>query len=115
MGWEMRGGHGPYYTRSSRVNGRIVREYVGKGLMGELASAMDERDRTVQQAKSEALKTQTTELDRIEEMLVAVCSTADEITILSLQSAGYHRHHRGEWRKRRKVEPRHGQQQSSRQ
>ena len=33
MGWE----HGRYYTRSQKVNGRIVREYVGTGRVAELA------------------------------------------------------------------------------
>ncbi|HET6456539.1 MAG TPA: hypothetical protein VFI02_19210 [Armatimonadota bacterium] len=112
MTWEMRGGCGPYYTRSRRVNGRIIREYVGKGYMGELASAMDEIDRTEQQAKAEALRTQIGQLDRIEEMVEAVYSTADEITVSSLESAGYHRHHRGEWRKRRRMEAEHGKQES---
>ena len=112
MGWEMRGGHGPYYTRSRRVNGRIIREYVGKGLIGDLASVMDDRDRTEQQAKAEALSTQIAELDRIEEILATVYSTADEVTVSSLESAGYHRHHRGEWRKRRRMEAEHGKQES---
>ena len=37
MGWDK----GRYYTRSKRVNGRVVREYVGSGVFGQLAEQLD--------------------------------------------------------------------------
>mgnify|MGYP001195279299 CR=1 FL=1 len=39
MSWEYRGKQGPYYTRTRKVNGRTVREYIGAGLPGRLAAA----------------------------------------------------------------------------
>ena len=45
--WEKRERGGLYYTRSRKVNGRVVREYVGSGASGELAALMDAQELTV--------------------------------------------------------------------
>jgi hypothetical protein len=45
--WEKRERGGLYYTRSRKVNGRVVREYVGSGALGELAALMDAQELTV--------------------------------------------------------------------
>ena len=45
--WEKRESGGLYYTRSRKVNGQVVREYVGSGALGELAALMDAQELTV--------------------------------------------------------------------
>ena len=43
--WERRERGGLYYTRSRKVNGQVVREYVGGGVLGQLAAFMDADER----------------------------------------------------------------------
>src|SRR5829696_2006524 len=45
--WEKRERGDLYYTRSCKVSGRVVREYVGGGALGELAALMDAQELTV--------------------------------------------------------------------
>ena len=42
--WEKRERGGLYYTRSRKVNGQVVREYVGGGALGELAALIDAQE-----------------------------------------------------------------------
>ena len=50
--WERRERGGLYYTRSRKVNGQVVGEYVGGGVLGQLAARMnaDERCRREEEA-----------------------------------------------------------------
>ena len=101
MAWETRQRGGRYYTRSKKVNGRVVREYVGKGVTGERAAAADERERAQRQAQQAAWRS---ECERIELAIAPLEEFYDVVETLaraSLLLAGYHRHHRGEWRRRR--------------
>ena len=100
MAWEQRGNRS-YYYRSVRSGTRVTKEYAGGGLMGVLAAEFEaerqeqrayEADRRRRErATWAALEQPARELDDLAELLAA--------TALTL--AGYHRHDRGEWRRRR--------------
>ncbi len=101
MAWETRQRGGRYYTRSKKINGRVFREYVGSGLVGELAAAADERARAQRPAQQAAWRA---ECERIESAIAPLEEFYDAVETFaraSLLLAGYHRHHRGEWRRRR--------------
>jgi len=101
MAWETRQRGGRYYTRSKKIGGRVIREYVGKGLAGELAAAADARARAKREAEKAAWRA---EQERMEAALVPFEDFYEGVETLvrgSLILAGYHRHHRGEWRRKR--------------
>ena len=89
MSLEHRGKAKSYY-RVRRKNGRFVKEYVASGEAAEEAAKRDAEER----ARRE-------EIARINAMLTVldeVCEMAIEVTMIA---AGYHRHDRGPWRKKR--------------
>src|SRR5262245_38379704 len=93
MSWEPRPG-GRYYTRTRRVAGRVVREYLGTGAGAVEAAAADEARRRQLQADvaaRRALDAAIRELDQLVDLFVRAAMLA----------AGYHRPNRGPWRKRR--------------
>jgi hypothetical protein len=97
MGWE----RGRYYTRSRKANGRVVREYVGVGLIGELAAQLDALDRDRRELERRADRTARAELTAQDEPLNELNALAEGLARAALLIAGYRRHNRGEWRKKR--------------
>jgi hypothetical protein len=89
MGWEQRGKR-KFFYRSRRENGRVVREYVGGGEEAEAAAKRDEAERA-----------QRAELKRIGVVLDALRIVIDVLIEDQMIAAGYHRHDRGPWRKKR--------------
>jgi hypothetical protein len=97
MGFDRRG----YYYRARKVDGRVVREYVGAGDVAALVAQMDDLEREkrklarieelARREEAEALDAPLDELDELTELLARA----------ALLAAGYHCHKRGEWRKRR--------------
>ncbi len=101
MAWERRERGGLYYTRSRKVDGEVVREYIGSGLLGQFAAMEDERQR---EEKRQRAAFEREEWERLEEALAPVEELDEAAEVLAraaLIAGGYHRHKRGEWRKRR--------------
>jgi hypothetical protein len=95
MGWE-RG----YYYRVRKVNGRVVRQYVGRGEFAELIARMDALGRERRHLDALALRHEQAELAALDADLDALAEAIDLAARAALLAAGYHRHHRGAWRKR---------------
>jgi hypothetical protein len=102
MAWEARGSR-RYYTRSKRVNGRVVREYVGTGPVAELAAAADSLRRADRLAALESLRGEQARWREALTPLLALSRVADLVARAALLAAGYHQHSRSSWRKKRHV------------
>jgi hypothetical protein len=101
MTWETRQRGGKYYTRSRRIEGRVVREYVGGGPAGEIAARMDTVDRAQREHQREEWLTEEHEYAELDRLIEQVDRAYRSMMKTALERAGYYQHNRGEWRKRR--------------
>lgn len=98
MAWEGRARGGRYYTRSRRVGGRVVREYIGAGPVGELAAALDQLDQAEREAARQAWQAERAAVLAAAADVTAFGRLVDDALALALTDAGLH-NHRGEWRR----------------
>lgn len=110
MGWEMRHNGLRYLYRNRRVNGKPVKEYLaaddqfgfGESMAHDL-DCLQKRESRVRTLKS---KIRTAFRRRVDDILATTASANDNLRILAegiLCAVGYHKHHRGEWRMKRKL------------
>lgn len=95
-----RGGR-PYLYKSIRRDGRVTSEYVASCESAVLISRMeaietDERD--FERWLEGGLRRESEEVER---GLDELCEGASALAAAALAAAGYHRHDRGAWRRRR--------------
>jgi hypothetical protein len=101
MAWETRRRGGSYYTRSRKVGGQVVREYIGTGLAAELIAEHDRRAREQRATAAAVWRIERERMDAAEAFLATYCQATDRLVHAELTAAGYHQHKRGEWRRAR--------------
>jgi len=101
MGWESRQRGGFYYTRSRKVNGRVVREYLGSGAPGQIAALEDEYERRRREEQAAYERELREELDALDASVEELSRASDLLVRTALIVSGYRQHNRGEWRLRR--------------
>jgi hypothetical protein len=101
MGWEKRERGGLYYTRSRKVGGRVVREYVGGGILGHLAALQDAQERRRREQEAALWKKERDRLEALVAPIEQLCEVAEILSKAVLLAAGFRRHQRGEWRRKR--------------
>lgn len=102
MAWETREGRGRYYTRSFKIAGRVHRQYVGSGYLGEAAAKADADARAEWKAVAEVLRAIRAEHEGADAPLAAFNRAVEALTRAALHAAGFQQHHRGDWRRKRK-------------
>jgi hypothetical protein len=95
MGWD-RG----YYYRSRKVNGRVVREYVGTGRIAELAAQLDAINRQKREQEQAAWRAEKARLAALDADIAALIEVTDLAAATALLAAGFHQHKR-QWRRKR--------------
>ena len=96
MGWDK---NGRYYTRSRRENGRVIREYVGGGPVGDLAAQIDAVERDRRFTERESARRERERAAALDASILALDELCALLAEAALAAAGYRRHNRGEWRK----------------
>ncbi len=104
--WEKRERGGLYYTRSRKEGGRVIREYIGGGVLGEIAALQDEYERRQREEEAAFCKEERERLEGLMAPINELCEAAEVLARAVLVVAGYRRHNRGEWRKRREPQQR---------
>ncbi len=102
MAWESRERGGPYYTRSRRVNGQVVREYIGGGELARIVSESDTRRRTLRKAERQQERAELERLEALAAPLGELCEVTETLVRAHLLAGGYHKH-KGEWRRERSA------------
>jgi hypothetical protein len=101
MGWEKRDRGGLYYTRSKKVGGRVVREYVGGGIRGHIAALQDAQERRLREEEAALWNEERERLEGLVASVEQLCEATEILYRAALLSAGFRRHQRGEWRRKR--------------
>lgn len=99
--WEKRKRGGLYYTRSRKINGQVIREYIGGGDAGELAAQMDALRRHQREEEERTWRKERERMDSLETPVKELCEVSELLTNVVLLLAGYRQHNRGDWRKKR--------------
>ena len=107
MGLVYRNGR-PYLYRSVRRGGRVTSEYVGSGVDAQLIAALETIDHDEADFKRWQSREERKELDDLERALDELVERARDLARVALTAAGYHQHHRSEWRKSRDSRHRKG-------
>ena len=98
----------PYFYQSVRRAGRVTSQYVASGINAQLIAAIEADGRDWRRFDLERIRAERKELDDLERALDEMAERARALARDALSAAGYHQHHRGEWRRRRVRSHRQG-------
>ncbi len=95
-----RGGR-PYLYRSIRRGGRVTSEYVASGESAVLIHRLEAADRQRAEDRSEEWKAEVRRMEAEDREVAEWFARVEAVADAAMMAAGYHKHHRGEWRRRR--------------
>jgi hypothetical protein len=98
--WRWRGKQRFFY-RTTREGPRVRGVYVGNGPIAQAVAAEIEARKAARLAHREALVSQTQVYERAVAPLQRLDAEADQVLNRAMTAAGYRRHRRGPWQKRK--------------
>src|SRR5438552_1878120 len=97
MAWDKRG----YFYISERCGNQVTRDYFGNGPTAKIVAGRLDAERRRRVAASDAMRTERRRIADLDKNLISLNILADLAAASILETAGFHRHNRGEWRKKR--------------
>ncbi len=88
MAWESRQRGGRYYTRSRRVNGKVVREYLGCGKLAEIMAEFDADMRADQEHRRHSWQVEREDFEELDEQVKELDQACTQAMRRSLEEAG---------------------------
>lgn len=108
MAWEKRGSSNSgrqYYYTAKKVNGHTVKTYhTARFGWAKAMSDLDVLDRQEAQRDRQMQRDERAAWDEIDRVVRAVYDNIGNLVADALTEAGYHRHDRGAWRKKRMTD-----------
>ncbi|MBR9803266.1 hypothetical protein GYB59_16955 [bacterium] len=102
MSWDRKPQTGRrYYYRNKRIDGRSVKEYVGRGPKADKAALRDEEVRLQQQRDHHYWDARIVQIERSGESLTQLVTLAKLLTRSVLIANGFYLHKGHEWRRRK--------------
>jgi hypothetical protein len=102
VAWESRC-RGRYYYAAARQDGRVVKCYVGRGPLAELAAGLDAEARRRRAGRAEAVRDDQARHEPAERALAELDAACALLTEAILTAAGYRRVNHGPWKRRRRA------------
>lgn len=99
MAWEPRRGGGKYYYRSRRIDGKVVKEYIGTGAEAERIAEQDRQAREQRRRQREEVKALEAKLAATQKHVDGLIERTELMLAAYLLTAGFHCH-RSEWRQK---------------
>jgi hypothetical protein len=100
MSWEQGPRGRKYYTRTRRVGGRCVREYLGSGPQAQAGAVADALRRAERQAEAAARRQEMERLRAVDGLVLELFEAASLVASAALAASGLHKHG-GQWRAKR--------------
>jgi hypothetical protein len=97
MAWEPRRNGRTYYYRSRRVQGRVVKEYMGGSEHGRQAAAADQAARDSRRQAERLHKEKNKDVDALVIQLNEFDKLIEQLVTCQLICSGWRQHHR-QWR-----------------